>query len=119
MKKTLIIGASTNEERYSNKLAKKLKLHDIPFVLVGRREGSVEEEPIHVTKDSFEGIHTVSLYINPTHQKEYYEYILSLKPQRVIFNPGTENDSFKTMLESNRIATEYSCSLVLLSLNSY
>ena len=74
---------------------------------------------IETEKLPFHGIDTVSLYLNPKAQKEYYDYIISLKPRRVIFNPGTENEEFYELLKVNNIAFEESCTLVLLATNQY
>lgn len=118
-KKTLIIGASENPERYANIAAKLLLKHEHPLVLVGRKDGQVQGVPIHTEHTTHRGIDTVSLYINPTHQKEYYKYILSLKPKRVLFNPGTENPELYALLEKSDIAFEEACTLVLLNTGQY
>ncbi|GAL66544.1 hypothetical protein JCM19301_3022 [Jejuia pallidilutea] len=67
----------------------------------------------------YKAIHTVTLYLNPNRQKAYYNYIVSLQPKRVIFNPGTENPEFYNILKENNIAFEAACTLVLLSTNQY
>jgi hypothetical protein len=64
-------------------------------------------------------LHTVSLYLNPNRQTDYYEYLLSLKPKRIIFNPGTENPVLERLAHENNIETEQACTLVLLSLGAY
>ena len=87
-KKTLVLGASLNPDRYSNMAINRL-------------------------------ITTVTLYLNPKRQEEYYDYILSLKPQRVIFNPGTENPDLYKILRENNIENEVACTLVLLGTNQY
>ena len=74
---------------------------------------------IETEKLPFHGVDTVSLYLNPKRQEEYYEYIVSLQPRRVIFNPGTENDAFYELLRKKNIAFEESCTLVLLATNQY
>lgn len=119
MKKTLIIGASTNRARYSYQATEKLLEHKHEVVLIGRREGVVLERKIYTEKIPLNGIHTVTLYIAPQHQEEYYEYILSLHPKRVIFNPGTENPEFEAMLQKNNIEADEACTLVLLYTNQY
>jgi hypothetical protein len=64
-------------------------------------------------------IHPVTLYLNPKRQVAFYNYIVSLKPKRVLFNPGTENLEFYTILNKNNIEYEEVCTLVLLSTNQY
>ena len=117
--KTLVIGASLKEERYSNKAIKKLRNFEHPVVAIGLREGVVEDVGIKKEKELFEDVNTVTLYLNPKRQQEYYDYIISLKPQRVIFNPGTENPEFYKLLNAEKIAFEEACTLVLLSTRQY
>ena len=70
-------------------------------------------------KPELKDIHTISLYVGALRQPEYYDYILSLKPQRVIFNPGTENDEFFELLENNKIEAIEACTLVMLSTKQF
>ena len=118
-KKTLVIGASENTERYSNKAIKKLVANDIQVVAVGLRKGVVEGVEICTENKAFEDIHTVTLYVSAKNQQQYYSYILSLNPKRVLFNPGTENEELEEMLQKNGIAFEHACTLVLLSIKQY
>ena len=119
MKKTLVIGASENPERYSYKAIKALKTNDHEVVAIGLRAGEIDSVTFDAEKKSFENIDTVTLYVGPKNQPEYYEYILSLQPQRVIFNPGTENPEFISRLESAGIYAEIACTLVLLATGQY
>lgn len=116
---TLVLGASLKPERYSNKAIKRLISNGLDVLAVGNREGVVENTPIITEKKHFENIDTVTLYLNPKRQKEYYDYIIGLAPRRVIFNPGTENMEFIKMLESQNIESELACTLVLLATNQY
>ncbi|MCF6347657.1 MAG: CoA-binding protein [Flavobacteriaceae bacterium] len=118
-KKTLVLGASLKPDRYSNFAIRRLveKNHDI--VAVGLREGEVGGVKIEIGKPYFKEVDTVTLYLNPKRQIAYYDYIISLKPKRVIFNPGTENMEFVQLLEKNSIEAEVACTLVLLSTNQY
>ena len=119
MKKTLVIGASENPDRYSNKAIKALISHNHEVVAIGIRAGEVAGVSFDSEKKDFQNINTVTLYVGPQNQPEYYSYILSLKPQRVIFNPGTENPEFITKLESAGIYPEIACTLVLLATGQY
>lgn len=120
MKKvTLVLGASLKEDRYSNKAIKKLRSKNIPVFAFGLRTGMVEDVAIETEKIAFKDIDTITLYLNPKRQEEYYDYILNLKPKRVIFNPGTENFDFIELLRKNKIEAEIACTLVLLSINQY
>lgn len=116
---TLVIGASTNPERYSFKAANSLLNHGHEVYLFGVKKGNVKGIEIQNEFPSSINIHTVTMYVNPTIQKEYYESILALKPSRVIFNPGTENPEFEKLLSDNNIAYEEACTLVLLSTGQY
>ncbi|MBK9479546.1 MAG: CoA-binding protein [Bacteroidetes bacterium] len=119
MKKTLIIGASENPTRYSNQAAHRLLEHGFAIEQIGKKEGMVEGVKIETGTPLLSDIDTVTLYINPTHQKNYYSYILNLKPRRIIFNPGTENPELVTLAQQNNIQTEEACTLVLLSIGAY
>lgn len=117
--KTLVLGATTNKDRYAYKAIHNLigKSHQV--VAIGAKKGMALDIPIETEKIPFHGIDTVTLYLNPLHQREYYDYIIGLHPRRVIFNPGTENPEFYTLLKENNIAYEVACTLVLLSTNQY
>lgn len=119
MKKTLVLGASTNPGRYAYIAINRLKRANIPTVAIGLRKGQVAGVNIETEKIPFEDIHTVTLYLGPARQEEYYDYIISLKPKRVIFNPGTENPEFYRLLQKNNIEVEVACTLILLSTNQY
>lgn len=120
-KPTLVIGASTNPRRYSFRAIHMLRDHDIPVYALGLREGEVGDVGIARDREAFLGkdIHTITLYMNPYRQEEYYDYIISLKPKRVIFNPGTENHILADMLRKEGIEPLEACTLVMLSLNQF
>jgi len=119
MKKTLVIGASENPDRYSNKAIRALVSHNHEVVAIGLRNGEVAGVAFDSEKKAFENVDTVTLYVGPQNQPEYYTYILSIKPQRVIFNPGTENPELISKLESAGIYPEIACTLVLLATGQY
>ncbi|NVJ88092.1 MAG: CoA-binding protein [Flavobacteriaceae bacterium] len=116
---TLVLGASTNPNRYSNIAIKRLRAKEIAVIAIGLKTGRVVDVTILTDKKAFDAIDTVTLYLNPKRQEEYYNYVLELKPRRVIFNPGTENLEFKKLLSENGIKVEFACTLVLLSTNQY
>lgn len=118
-RKTLVLGASIRTDRYSNIALKRLvnKGHEVKAI--GLKKGTVSGVEIDTEKIDYPGIDTVTLYLNPKRQEEYYDYILSLHPTRVIFNPGTENPEFYKILDKNKIFYEVACTLVLLSTNQY
>jgi predicted CoA-binding protein len=118
-KKTLVLGASSNPSRYSFMAVNRLKAHRHPVVAVGRRDEDVAG--IHISKIPVteEGVDTVTLYLNPTHQKEYYDYILNLNPKRIIFNPGTENPELMKLARERGIEPVVACTLVMLATGQY
>jgi predicted CoA-binding protein len=118
-KKTLVLGASDNPSRYSYLAIRRLRSHGHPVVAIGRRNTRVEDVLIGTAPEPFEQVDTVTLYLNPLHQKEYYSYILSLHPRRIIFNPGAENDELAALANEKNIKTMEACTLVLLSTNQY
>ena len=109
-KKTLVLGATTKPERYAFKAVS---------MLVGQNAGEVAGVKIQTKAIPLKNIDTVTLYLNPTRQRDYYNYIVEAKPKRVIFNPGTENPEFYQLLELNGIKVEVACTLVLLTTNQY
>ena len=119
MKKTLIIGASSNQERYSYMAAERLLAHGHDIELIGKRQDTIFDKTIHTQKKPFTEIDTITLYVSEKYQAEYYDYILSLQPKRVIFNPGTENPELELLLNKNNIQTEEACTLVLLGTGQY
>lgn len=119
MKKTLVLGASLKPSRYSHTAILRLRAHRHPAVAIGLRLGLVGDVTIETSLVPFENIDTVTLYLGPKNQPAFYEYIVSLKPQRVIFNPGTENPDLYQLLQENSIGVEVACSLVLLATNQY
>jgi predicted CoA-binding protein len=118
-KKTLVLGASDNPSRYSFLAIQKLRRNGHPVKAIGRRNATVDDVPITTNKEQLQDIDTVTLYLNPSHQSEYYDYILSLKPKRIIFNPGAENEELSALAKKNSIQPVEACTLVLLSTGQY
>ena len=119
MAKTLVIGASKKPERYSNLAVRKLVENNIDTTAFGLGGGTVSGIQIKDKLEDFQNIHTISLYLNPKYQREYYQKILDMRPKRVIFNPGTENSEFQNMLREAGIQVEEACTLVLLATGQY
>jgi len=118
-KKTLVLGASSNPERYSNLAMSRLVAHGHPVVAIGIRKQQIFGVDIDTEKKPFDHVDTVTIYLNPSHQKEYYDYILSLHPKRIIFNPGAENDELFDLAEKHGIRPMEACTLVLLSTGQF
>ena len=121
MKKTAIIGASPNPMRYSYMAAHRLKSYGHTTILLGTKKGYVSDQEIVDIRSTprFDNIHTVTMYVGPQHQGPLEEYILSLKPKRIIFNPGTENPSLEQKALNQGIEVLNACTLVMLSANQY
>ena len=118
-KKTLVLGASANPARYSFLAINSLRKQQHPVAAIGRKEGRVLDVDIVTKKESLDTVDTVTLYLNSAHQKEYYDYILSLHPKRIIFNPGAENEELYNLAKKNGIQPLEACTLVLLSTGQY
>jgi predicted CoA-binding protein len=118
-KKTLVLGASTKPERYAFKAITMLVEKGHSVIAIGQNQGEVAGITIRTKNIPLSNIHTVTLYLNPLRQRDYYNYIIETKPKRVIFNPGTENPEFYQLLASNGIKVEVACTLVLLTTNQY
>lgn len=118
-KKTLVFGASLKLYRHSNIAIKSLISNGLEVVAYGLREGEVSGINIDTDLKHYQGIDTITLYLNQKRQKDYYKHIISLHPKRVIFNPGTENPEFYQILKENNIEFEVACTLTLLITNQY
>jgi len=118
-KKTVVLGASQNPSRYSYLALRKLSAHNHPVIAVGRREGKVGDITIHKEHVVESDVDTVTLYLNPGNQVQYYDYILDLHPKRIIFNPGTENEELIEKARENNIEPFIGCTLVMLSTGQY
>ena len=119
MKKTVVIGASNEPSRYSYKATIALQKHDHEVVPVGIKKGEINGLSIRNDKPHIEQVDTITMYVGPQNQPVWYDYIMSLKPKRVIFNPGAENPEFETLLNKNNIETIDACTLVMLSVGNY
>lgn len=118
-KKTLVLGASGNPSRYSYLAINRLRSHEHPVVAIGLKQQKVFDVDVTTEKKPFENVDTVTLYLNPRNQQPYYDYILSLHPKRIIFNPGTENEELARMAHEKGIETIEGCTLVMLSTGLY
>nr|WP_295869937.1 CoA-binding protein [uncultured Chitinophaga sp.] len=118
-KLTVVLGASPNPERYSYLAVNRLTAHGHPVVAIGKRAATIGEVPVITAHPPLENVDTVTLYMNPLLQKEYYDYILQLRPRRIIFNPGTENDELEELARQHDIKPQEACTLVLLSTGQY
>lgn len=121
MKKTVIIGATPNPSRYAFMAAQSLKAYKHEFVPVGIKRGEVQGIPIENINDRpvIKDVDTITMYIGPQRQTPWYDYILSLKPRRIIFNPGSENPEFAKLAEQQGVEVLEACTLVMLRTNQF
>lgn len=119
MKKTVVIGASANPQRYSYLAVNKLAENGHPVVAIGSRPGFIGSVPIITEHPAESDVDTISLYVNPEIQKNLYDYIFSLHPKRIIFNPGTENEALCALAKEKGIQCVEACTLVMLSTHQY
>ena len=118
-KKTLVLGASIRPERYANRAIISLVDKGHSVIAIGHDTGEVAGVKIKNKAIPLKNIDTVTLYLNPRNQVEYYNYIIEARPKRVVFNPGTENPQFYQLLELNNIEVDVACTLILLATNRY
>lgn len=119
-KRTAVIGASPNEHRYSYRAVQMLKSRGHDVLALGNRKGEIGNQEIVTDWPKLvEDLDTVTLYVGPQHQPPLYDYIFELKPKRIIFNPGTENNELVELAREKGIETEYACTLVMLSVGNY
>lgn len=119
IKKTLVLGASPNPQRYSYLAINQLRRRMHPVLGIGKRVGKVGDVEIDISQKNEEDVDTITLYLSAANQKQYYDYILSLHPKRIIFNPGAENDELYKLAQENGIQPMEACTLVLLSTGQY
>ncbi|MEI6020686.1 MAG: CoA-binding protein [Bacteroidota bacterium] len=118
-KPTLILGASENAERYSYLATEKLLKYGHSVYPVGIKAGKIKETDILLNKPIIENIDTLTLYVGPKNQQEWYDYILQINPKRLIFNPGTENEELQQLAQKAGITCIEACTLVMLSIGDY
>lgn len=116
---TVVIGASENPSRYSQMAIRSLKAHQQPVEAVGLKDGEFEGVKIHGDRPIFENVETITLYVGPRNQPAWYDYIVALKPKRIILNPGTESDELVSLCKKNGIEVVEACTLVMLSIGNY
>ena len=121
MKKTVIVGATPNTGRYAYLAAERLTEHHYEIVPVGIKKGTVFGREILPIREqpSIADVHTITMYIGPGHQTEYYSYLLGLKPVRIIFNPGTENEEFMQLAKDKGVEVVSGCTLVMLGVGTF
>lgn len=118
-KTTLVLGASENPERYSNRAVHRLVEHGHPVWAVGRREGMIGEQPIRVVLPAGTAIDTVTLYLNARNQEAWEKPVLDLAPRRIIFNPGAENERLAEAARARGIEVVEGCTLVMLGTGQF
>jgi uncharacterized protein len=120
-KKTVIVGATTNPARFAFLAAGMLAEYGHPFVPVGIKKGTVFGNTILDIRQrpAIPDVDTITLYIGAQHQPEHYDYLLQLQPKRVIFNPGSENPEFESLLKAAGVDVWRACTLVLLRTGQY
>lgn len=119
MKTTVVIGASPDTERTSYQAVQRLTSMGMPVVAVGLREGEIGSVKIQTGKPVINNVDTVSLYVGPKNQKGWYDYIISMKPERLILNPGAENPELEKLAAENNIVVLNACTLVMLSVGTF
>ncbi len=121
MKKTVLVGATPNQSRYAYVAATMLAEYNFEAVLLGIHKGEINGNTILDIRQKpvIDDVDTITLYIGPRRQPEWYDYLLDLRPKRIIFNPGTENDEFKKLARQRGIETLEACTLVMLRSRQY
>lgn len=118
-KYTLVMGASDNPARYSYLAIQRLRARGHEVYAIGLKKTRVADVDVITEPQPWENVDTVTLYLNPTRQEPYYDYILGLKPRRIIFNPGTENPELEMLASEAGIECMEACTLVMLSTGQY
>jgi len=116
---TLVLGASLKEHRVSNSLIRELRAKDYKVKAIGLREGMIGDVMIEKGQPALSNIHTISLYLKAANQEALEDYMLSLKPKRIIFNPGAENPRLMQRAREANIEAFNACSLVMIRINQF
>ncbi len=119
IKKTLVIGASEQADRYSNQAVRLLRRYGHEVKALGAQEGQIEDTKIESVPPQDDDFDTVTMYLNPVRQRSVEDYVLSLHPKRIIFNPGAENSFLAKKAEDQGIEVLEACTLVMLRTNQY
>jgi len=119
MKRTIVLGASPNPDRYSHKAVIALDEKNHEVFPIGIREGKIKDIDIITDLPKIAYVHTITIYLKAMNQKDYYEYIINTKPKRIIFNPGAENLELSQLALSKGIKVEDACTLVMLKLSTF
>lgn len=118
-KHTVVLGASDNPQRYSYLAVDRLAAHSHPVTAIGKKTGTIGRIPVITEHPAMNDVDTITLYLSAANQKAYYDYILSLHPKRIIFNPGAENPELEQLARQNHIEPLEACTLVMLSTGQY
>ena len=119
-KTTLVLGASPKPDRFAYKAVRSLQRRNIPVIAIGRKDADLEGIKIRKGKPKNIGpVHTITLYLSARNQEEYYDYILSLAPSRIIFNPGTWNPELADLARSHGIEIVQECMLIMLNSSKF
>ena len=119
MKRTIILGATTDSSRYAFLAANKLARFGHQIIKVGIKSGEVAGVPIERPELIHEDVDTITMYVGTQNQGPLYDYILNTQPKRIIFNPGTENSELEKLAEQKGIEIVLGCTLVMLSTGEY
>jgi len=115
----VVLGASANPERYSYKAVRRLVSNRYDVVAIGKQKGFIGKIPVITEQVPLSNVHTVLIYVAPINQSSIVDYVLSLRPKRVIFNPGTESPEFEDLLESYDVKVVHECSLVMIAMGRF
>jgi len=116
---TLVLGASPKPHRFAHMAVRRLLAHGHAVVAVGRREGRIEEQPIHTDLPAGLRVDTVTVYLNEANQAVWEERLLALVPRRIVFNPGAENRRLAQQLREAGTEVVEGCTLVMLAIGTY
>jgi predicted CoA-binding protein len=118
-KRTLVLGGSLNPGRYANKAIRRLRSYGHAVVSIGNKEGTVEDVVIMKETPFFNDLHTITVYLSAKNQKQYYDYIIGMQPERIIFNPGAENPELAELAGQHDIEVVEHCTLILLDTHTF
>lgn len=115
-----VLGASPKEDRFSYKAVKMLSEHKhVPIPVHPAGHSVLGIAGVKSLDDIKQPVDTITMYVGPQISDGELDHILTLKPRRVIFNPGSENESLADKLREAGIEVVFACTLVMLQTGKF
>ncbi|MEN8167790.1 MAG: CoA-binding protein [Pseudomonadota bacterium] len=116
----VVLGASAKPLRYSNQAIRLLQEKGYRITPVHPRLKIIEGIPVAASLHEVrQPVDTLTLYVGPRRLEPLIDQVIALRPERVIFNPGTESRDLMQRLDQVGIYWLEACTLVLLRIGTF